>query len=460
MTPMKAATLLRTISFDGFRADEVYPADINGDGRLELLALQSPGIYQSDVFDDTRWRLPEDEKRIHCLTAIDGHGRVLWQRGTPFLRSLRYGSHVADQMVCVVDGLVAVLQRDQLALLDAATGRPLRETRLDHDNYGIVIPWRTAAGVRFVVKNTEAPYPDYWYGDPTHIYDADLRAVVTLSRTVGSGHSARTFDVDGDGADELLIGYEVYSANGRLRWRMAGEDEAFYDPILHHDDQIQIGRIEGWLRVVYAGSTFLYMGTLDGRLSWMSGLGHPQHVLIGNFRGGGKTASLAVLNLQVGPALKRFAAETGCSLPTTDYANGIVWLRSDGEIVNVVYPPSAGPKWLHSGEGILIYPQGCPDGSDAVIVRDCGWPRAYDLAGQEVFAMSCPNPRADGNDHDPVGPDGYGARIADFDGDGRAEILIHDRTAAWIFKPPYPAAGEPHTHAKLKPVTGQGWYAV
>lgn len=60
---------------------------------------------------------------------------------------------------------------------------------------------------------------------------------------------------------------------------------------------------------------------------------------------------------------------------------------------------------------------------------------------------------------DPVGRDGYGVRIGDFDGDGCAEVLVHDRTTAWIFKLPFPAVGAPNKHAKLKPVTGQGWYA-
>ena len=444
---MKDAQLSQTIVFEGFRADEVYPADLDGDGRLEILALQSPGIYQSDVFDDTRWRLPEREKHIHCLTAFDTRGRVLWQAGQPYLDSLANGSHCADQMLRVAGDQVAVLQRNRLSVRDAATGRLVRETELDHDNYTIVVPW---AG-RWVIKNSEAPDAGYWYGDPAQVYDAGLQRVLTLPRTVGSGHSVRTFDLDGDGEDELLVGYEAYGADGRRRWRLDGVAATEYDPILHHEDQVQIGRLAGQPRVVYAGSTNFYAGTLEGHLCWSSALGHPQHVLLGNFQGGGRTASLAVLNIQVGPAVQQWAQQAGRALPTSAYANGIVWLTADGQIVNVTYPPAS--SFAHSGEGILLYPQGCADGSDAVLVRDCGWPRAYELSGNELWQL--PQPTAT---H--AGPDGYGVRLADFDGDGRAEILVHDRTTAWIFKPPYPAADQPHTHAKLRPVTGQGWYAV
>ncbi len=45
------AELIRTIDISGFPSNEAYPADIDGDGRMEILFLQAPGISQSDAFD-------------------------------------------------------------------------------------------------------------------------------------------------------------------------------------------------------------------------------------------------------------------------------------------------------------------------------------------------------------------------------------------------------------------------
>ena len=43
--------------------------------------------------------------------------------------------------------------------------------------------------------------------------------------------------------DELLIGNEAYDASGRRRWQLEGHDAATCDPIQHHVNQAQVGRL-------------------------------------------------------------------------------------------------------------------------------------------------------------------------------------------------------------------------
>jgi hypothetical protein len=467
---LRRASLTKTIRFDGFRADEAYPADLNGDGKMEFLFLQSPGIYQSKIFDSTKWKTPPEQQQIHCLTAVDAQGKQLWQFGKPWLKSLRYTSHVADQMVWVgpltkrdrVE--VVALTRNKLYVLDPSTGRARRSTKLDADNYTIVQPVRTKKGTRLLVKNTERHYGKHWYADPAHIYDAALGLIATLSKSVGSGHSPRTFDLDGDGNEEILVGYEAYDADGKRKWRLEGQKVDGYDAMGTHVDQLQVGPIgpNGETRIVYAGSLLATMGTPEGRLSWKREFGHPQHVVIGRFSDGNRKSRIALYATRAGPVQKSFAKRVGREWPRRRPLN-ITWLDSTGKILSLVIPKvkwPASPKRrsaTHSGEGILVYPRGCPDGGDAVILRDWGWPRAVDMAGQSCFVFPFPGQRAS-KGANPVGPDGYGVRIGDFNGDGRLEVLIHDRTSAWIFEPPLPSAKSPGKQAPLEPLTGQGVY--
>lgn len=472
------AQLITTIDTSAFPTSEAYPMDINGDGRPEILFLQGTGICQSDVFKGSNREVSAAHlRRVFCITAVDSSGRVLWQYGTPYTATAKWPGHVVDQALCCMTrpgsaGVeIAALHCNRLVVLDGPTGRLLRAVELDADNYSIIIPFQWQGETRLLVKNAEREYSGYWYGDPACIYDSDLKLVAKLAQTVGSGHSPRAFDIDGDGNDELLIGFEAYTGTAERIWQLSDPTGKEYIPLLHHVDQLQIGPLgpNGALAIVYAGSWDMKLATLDGRLLWQYELGHPQHVLVGDFRGAGRRAPLAFMNVQIngfwhtiGEHLTESGTRNGLELRPEEWSgNALVFADRHGDLVQILYPqncwPGSGTRsgGAHSGEGLLILPQGCPDGSDAVIIHDWGWPRAVNLDGDEPFRFPYPEPT-----NPSVNADGYGMRLFDVDGDGRVEALIHDRNTAWIFKPPLPAPGTANTRAGLTPVTGQGWYAA
>ncbi len=480
MTTPAPARCLASFALDDAPANEVFPADLDGDGRLELLCWQSPGIYQSRLFNPGSpfWDQPYGDgartrRTDACLTALTADGRRLWQYGLPkaYADGIECMTHVPDQMVWCedLDGdgkpEVALIHGRRLLLLEGASGRILREAELESDNVGIVRAARTRAGARLLVKNTEAAYPPAWYGDPALLYDAELRLVARLPRTVGSGHSPRAADIDGDGDEEWLIGYEAYRADGRRLWRLDAVDESAYDPAAHHVDQLQLGRFGPGRApgIVYAGSTMAYGADLSGRCLWRLNLGHPQHVVAGQFTPSRDYRQLAILG-NLGH-------------------NVIFLLRDDGKLMDVL---TFGLRWPelpgcarkpHSGEGFLLYPGGCENGCDALVLRDWGWPRLVNARGEDVCLIPEPEPdaspargrpprmdeetarmAADGLIPDaPLCPrESYGVRVCDMDGDGRNEIVIHNLRRLWIFQPPRPGPADP----RLRPVTGQGTFQL
>ncbi len=393
------AELVATLELAGAPANEIFPADINGDGRLEYLCLQSPGIYKSVVFSPGNpfWDAPYgDGDRTRrtdcCLTALDAAGKVLWRYGRPkrYVDAMECFTHTPDQLVCCDDingdGRLeaALIHGQRLLLLDGATGAILKQTELESDNFGIVRAFSTRAGKRLLVKNTERGAPGFWYGDPAAVYDADLKLVARLPRTVGSGHSPRAFDLDGDGNDELLIGYEAYDADGRRLWRLDAVPEETYDPVAQHVDQLQLALYgpDREPRIIYAGSRMAYGATLPV-------------VAAGNWTWGIPAAA------RPGGPIHSAPAPPATGFPGQSLrGNALLVVRDDGLLLNAFSPETLWPELPgfarkpHSGEGMLVYPQGCENGCDAIILRDWGWPRMVDADGRTVCEFSAPAPEA------------------------------------------------------------------
>ena len=71
--------LLNVIDLQDYGENNIFPGDINGDGKIELIMPQ--GIDGPDRKASTGGY--NHEKTIHCITAIDIDGNILWQHGSP-----------------------------------------------------------------------------------------------------------------------------------------------------------------------------------------------------------------------------------------------------------------------------------------------------------------------------------------------------------------------------------------
>ena len=252
--------------------------DLDGDGRLDMLFAQNVPKVRGDAFD-----------HISCLTAVTLDGRVLWQHGRP---NPKNGLLTNDNPFQIhdLDGdgrTEVVLARDsQLQVLEGRSGKLLRKAWLPpvarevkdrpyELNIGDSLLFIDLSGAgrptEIVLKDR---YRGFW------IFNKDLRLV---SEGLGqTGHYPYAADVNGDGRQEMLIGYSLWEADGKRRWT---HDARFRD----HADALSIGNFTGRPsappRAYIDGSDegFVVLDA-DGTIVKHLRLGHAQTQSVGKYR--------------------------------------------------------------------------------------------------------------------------------------------------------------------------------
>ncbi|MCP4639553.1 MAG: PQQ-binding-like beta-propeller repeat protein, partial [bacterium] len=260
----------------------------------EVLWLQSPGLFHSNVFDKPPWkgRFSEAERRHFCLTATDAEGEVLWQVGEPWDGDRPFVTHSAERALDAADldgdgGLeIVCVRRDEVLVLDGKTGAVEKSVEAPADNAQIVRIGHTGPGSKdwtILVKNAESAYPPHEYGNPAWFYDAGLNLLKTADY-LGAGHMPLPVDADGDGLDEFIIGFNLVDDNLETVWQFQPVPEEVWDAGEMHADDIVVGDVGGRLCVVVAASDTAYvLDAKTGELLWKRKGTHPQHCQIGPF---------------------------------------------------------------------------------------------------------------------------------------------------------------------------------
>ncbi len=187
--------------------------DLDGDGRLDML------------FGQNVQRHPYDMAHISCLTAVTLDGKVLWQSGKPNPRNglLTYDTPFQIHDIDGDGKSEVVLAKDfKLQVLDGRTGKPLREIptpaalpgprEVSYENvYGDSIAFVNVLGDarrhEILLKDR---YRNFW------VYNNKLEL---LWKGEGqTGHYPYPVDTDGDGRDEIAIGYALWDHDGRQLW--------------------------------------------------------------------------------------------------------------------------------------------------------------------------------------------------------------------------------------------------
>ncbi|MCI3923979.1 FG-GAP-like repeat-containing protein [Paenibacillus sp. TRM 82003] len=241
--------------------------DLDGDGRMELLCVQPDGGI------DDRY-VPH---QVVCLTAFDLNGGLLWQVGTPDPNCGKAGSDYPAQLYDIDgDGRLEVLcvMEKRFLVLDGATGAVKRSYALPDPEAHDCIIIANLRGRPFaqdiILKDR---YRRMWA-----LAGESFELLWTFEGN--PGHFPWACDIDGDGRDEVMAGYDLLGSDGKVRWSCRDLDD--------HADCIWVGDVDGDAsngEELVIGGSVTVMYDRDGNERWRyDGSIESQHVSLGKFR--------------------------------------------------------------------------------------------------------------------------------------------------------------------------------
>lgn len=434
--------LAQELSVAAYNGAELFFADLDGDGRPEVLAYQGPGVFGARLYSGLSQVKPALPKST-CLTAFRQDGTRMWTWGTPNPTDRPYTSHAYESCVAAgdVDGdgrvEVALADGRRVYLFDGLTGRVRAEAEMPEDNFYIVqvLGRRATRGeAALVVKNGEGGYGQWRYGEPLLALDAQLKPVWGPVAIPGAGHHILVLDLDGDKANEYLIGYCAVKASGKTAWTVDAIDPAKLDAGKEHVDFTDVRRLpSGKLLFAFAGSNRSYLVECGGHTLFAHPGKHPQGSALGRFRDDSEF-QMAIYNAD-GP------------LVLYDPSGKELWQRATPRRWPLGCPKACDGRIFHRNGPIKPFsiPRAGQPAKDYIVFCDGGWPWGMDGEGNITLEFAPPPnsrqperelpPRARADD---LGY-GFAVKMVDWDGDGRNEAVIYDRRFLWVYRAAEPA---------------------
>jgi hypothetical protein len=224
---------------------------------------------------------------IRALTAIDLRGNVLWQVGEPSgsidaalttcdlpVQVYDIDGDGSDEVLCLRNFHLHVLsgKDGSIKKVFALPSNPREENRFGRlmGDAIIIANFRGLKRPRdIVVKNR---YKQVW------AYD-DKWNLLWTDEFRNTGHFPVPYDFDGQGRDDMIVGYARVGADGTVKWNTGWED---------HADEIAIGRFDparnDVLIAMAAGEAGFNILRPDGEVLHRRFLGHAQRLSAAKFR--------------------------------------------------------------------------------------------------------------------------------------------------------------------------------
>lgn len=397
---------INTTGFGTARA--LRMGDLDGDGRTDLLLIQNMPFFGDNY------------NQITCLTAIDLNGNMLWQYGKPDPENSGLSYDVAVQVHDIYgDGKneVVMAQGQWIKVLEGKTGKEKARYRVpspailpgetswkEYSHYyrRDLLPWLNVDCISFAdLRGTGKPQDIIIKDRYTRLWAYTNTFDLLWTTSANLGHFPFFKDSDGDGRDEVYIGYSKFDPSGKLLWSL--------DTLMgEHSDGACVGdfSLTGGPDRVFIGGSDDGVLLLDdnGKILRHHRVGHAQTPSIGQFRPDIPGLEFCNINYWGEPGLITIYSCTGDEITSFE-------LMHSGSPVQPV-------NWRGDGtEFIFLSPNikegGLVDGSGRRVVMfpDDGHP---DLAWT----------------------------VQDLTGDPRDELIVWDPESIWIYTQNKPYSGE------------------
>ena len=250
--------------------------DLTGNGQTDVLIGQVAHHGQRD-----------DYSELSCLTAMNFDGETLWQVGEPDPEKHHLTNDVGFQ-IHDIDGdgrnEVVYCMNFELIVADGATGQvkykaPTPESVPPADLYPHILgDCLFFCDTRGLGRAGDIVIKDrYW-----NFWVLNDRLEPMWTHEVRTGHYPHAFDIDGDGCDELAVGYALFDHDGRMLWNLE-------DTVQDHADGIAIANFmeseSSAPKILYACSdSGVAFVDLEGHILKHHFIGHGQNPAIADFR--------------------------------------------------------------------------------------------------------------------------------------------------------------------------------
>jgi hypothetical protein len=252
--------------------------DLNNDGQIDVLIGQVLHHGPKDT-----------NSELSCLTAMTFDGKILWQIGQADAWKNQLTNDVGFQIHDLDgDGRAEVIycMNMEIIVADGATGKtkykaPTPKTpdgaKRPYDKFQRILgdslyfcDLRGTGHARDIIIKTRYD----------HLWALDNHLKVLWEAACNTGHYPFAYDTDGDGKDELAIGYSLFDDNGALLWTLDGK-------LQDHADGVAITRFKDGaeLRLLCAASDEgIFFTDMKGNVLTHHYLGHVQNPAIADFR--------------------------------------------------------------------------------------------------------------------------------------------------------------------------------